>query len=647
MQQLNVLPINVSQNVDVKDDTSVSESSSSKDDFSQHIDLHLAKNKGVSDSKNNGSAENVDTNKDQTSTEKKPLEANEKIQNSSGTSQAITDEAESAITKQEVAASGKTDEKVSSEEKPSEAHQAIDESELLMSFLTKVDKTLVEDNLTEEKNIGEMSAVQKAKHEAQLLLKASDLVGDLSGVAKAITSSSDAVSNDLIAQEKAVESLLASSKKTNIDTEINQLNAKTLIDGNTLKENNLASRNNDKSNEKDDVASLIKNIKATELTQSTSTQQSDEKDIDTGIEAKSSSQIGADSEKAVNQPSQKELDKQSFTSASKILGSSNEKVSPESSASVQKITNNQNPLEVEPKINEQIAALEQNEKELIKPEANLTSVTTVAQNTNTNTNTNTNNNNKDSSTAKLAKTVTESAVKQSNSVEPDVELTAKSVEHDIEQGKELGASENKDAGGKVVAKANTDFAINGSFTDSTSRTSQAVYDRVDQQVADIFNSTGSSEVSQSQKTNTQLHQETISIFRKDFSDAVKDKVMLMISQKLQQFDITLDPPELGNMQVRVNLQGEQATVNFVVQNQQAKDALEQNMHKLRDSLAEQGVDVGDANVEQQSQQSDKDESSGDNQNNLMTNTEDANDVIEHSLSARMFDSSATVVDYYA
>ena len=27
--------------------------------------------------------------------------------------------------------------------------------------------------------------------------------------------------------------------------------------------------------------------------------------------------------------------------------------------------------------------------------------------------------------------------------------------------------------------------------------------------------------------------------------------------------------------------------------------LEQNMHKLRDMLSEQGVDVGDANVEQQ------------------------------------------------
>ncbi|WP_448249292.1 flagellar hook-length control protein FliK [Thalassotalea agariperforans] len=96
--------------------------------------------------------------------------------------------------------------------------------------------------------------------------------------------------------------------------------------------------------------------------------------------------------------------------------------------------------------------------------------------------------------------------------------------------------------------------------------------------------------------------ETIHIHRKDFVDSVKDKVLVMINQKLQQVDIKLDPPELGNVQVRVNLQGDAATVNFVVQNPQAKEALEQHMGKLREMLNESGVDVGEANVEQQNQQ---------------------------------------------
>jgi len=168
------------------------------------------------------------------------------------------------------------------------------------------------------------------------------------------------------------------------------------------------------------------------------------------------------------------------------------------------------------------------------------------------------------------------------------------------------------------------------------------------QTSELLNHSVASDTAQIQKNNVQLQQETIAIFKKDFADAVKDKVMIMVNQKLQQFDITLDPPEFGNMQVRVNLQGEQASVNFVVQNQQAKDALEENMHKLKEMLAEQGVDVGGANVEQQNQQQ-KDETNLEqgnaNTSSTSQNEEENND--EHVLSAKLFDSSATGVDYYA
>ena len=73
--------------------------------------------------------------------------------------------------------------------------------------------------------------------------------------------------------------------------------------------------------------------------------------------------------------------------------------------------------------------------------------------------------------------------------------------------------------------------------------------------------------------------ETINVYSKDFSKSVKEKVMVMMNQKLQFAEIRLDPPELGNMHVRVNLQNEVAAVQFLVQNQQAKEALEQHMGK--------------------------------------------------------------------
>lgn len=151
-----------------------------------------------------------------------------------------------------------------------------------------------------------------------------------------------------------------------------------------------------------------------------------------------------------------------------------------------------------------------------------------------------------------------------------------------------------------------------------------------------------------QKKTLNLHNETIAIHRKDFSVAVKDKVMVMISQKLQQIEIRLDPPELGSMHVKVNLQNEQAVVSFIVQNQQAKEALEQSMGKLRDMLSESGVDVGDANVEQQQQQaSSEDASTERNQHAEHENVTDIDDQQSFVANANLYKASATSIDYYA
>mgnify|MGYP002700260522 FL=1 len=153
---------------------------------------------------------------------------------------------------------------------------------------------------------------------------------------------------------------------------------------------------------------------------------------------------------------------------------------------------------------------------------------------------------------------------------------------------------------------------------------------------------------QAQKSITALNTETIAIYRKDFADAVKDKVMVMINQKIQQVEIQLDPPEMGNIHVRVNLQNEQAAVQFIVQNQQAKEALEQNMGKLRDMLAENGVDVGDANIEQRQakeQNSDGFEQanhSGTNEESGEGNFSENDNVVLDVVKA-----SSTGVDYYA
>ncbi|MDA0148073.1 flagellar hook-length control protein FliK [Vibrio sp. LaRot3] len=84
------------------------------------------------------------------------------------------------------------------------------------------------------------------------------------------------------------------------------------------------------------------------------------------------------------------------------------------------------------------------------------------------------------------------------------------------------------------------------------------------------------------------------------SDQVAERVQMMLSKNLKNIDIRLDPPELGRMQIRMNMNGDGATVHFTVANQQARDIVEQAMPRLREMLAQQGVQLGDTSVQQQS-----------------------------------------------
>ena len=151
---------------------------------------------------------------------------------------------------------------------------------------------------------------------------------------------------------------------------------------------------------------------------------------------------------------------------------------------------------------------------------------------------------------------------------------------------------------------------------------------------------------QSTKAALHIHNETIAIHRKTFTNEVKEKVMVMINQRIKQLEIRLDPPELGSMQVKLNLQNEQAVVNFVVQNQQAKEALEENLGKLKDMLAQNGVEVGDANIEQRKNQSqDGDSAQGSNKN--ATENDEKQAVDSGMQDVNLYKASSTGVDYYA
>jgi flagellar hook-length control protein FliK len=79
-----------------------------------------------------------------------------------------------------------------------------------------------------------------------------------------------------------------------------------------------------------------------------------------------------------------------------------------------------------------------------------------------------------------------------------------------------------------------------------------------------------------------------------------EKVRWMVNTKNLVAEIRLDPAELGSMNVKVTVSGESATVNFVVQSQQARDAVDNATPRLNEMLAEKGIELGQSSVRQES-----------------------------------------------
>lgn len=81
---------------------------------------------------------------------------------------------------------------------------------------------------------------------------------------------------------------------------------------------------------------------------------------------------------------------------------------------------------------------------------------------------------------------------------------------------------------------------------------------------------------------------------------VVDRVMWLSSQNLKSAEIQLDPAELGRLEVRISMAQDQTQVTFASANAGVRDALEGQMHRLRELFTQQGMNLLDVNVSDQS-----------------------------------------------
>ena len=70
----------------------------------------------------------------------------------------------------------------------------------------------------------------------------------------------------------------------------------------------------------------------------------------------------------------------------------------------------------------------------------------------------------------------------------------------------------------------------------------------------------------------------------------------MIAGEQQSASLTLNPPDLGPLQVVLNVTNSQANATFVAAQPEVRQALEAAMPRLRDMLSDAGIQLGQATV---------------------------------------------------
>ncbi|WP_049781062.1 flagellar hook-length control protein FliK [Hahella chejuensis] len=88
----------------------------------------------------------------------------------------------------------------------------------------------------------------------------------------------------------------------------------------------------------------------------------------------------------------------------------------------------------------------------------------------------------------------------------------------------------------------------------------------------------------------------------DWGEGMAQKVVWFVGQKIQSASVHLNPPELGPIEMKIHVQKDQAHVQIQSPHAIVRDMAEGTAHRLRELLAEQGLQLSQFDVSSQQQQ---------------------------------------------
>jgi len=143
---------------------------------------------------------------------------------------------------------------------------------------------------------------------------------------------------------------------------------------------------------------------------------------------------------------------------------------------------------------------------------------------------------------------------------------------------------------------------------------------------------------------------TQNIHKAEWGTAVGDRINWMIGKNLQMAQIKITPAHLGPIEMKVNIEKNNAQVTFVSQHQVVRDALEQAIPRLREMLQEQDLDLVDVDIrdesnaqaefEREMQKEQKHNLAGNNLNSSVTEDQDHEEKVDVIKSSHLLDAYA-------
>jgi flagellar hook-length control protein FliK len=85
-----------------------------------------------------------------------------------------------------------------------------------------------------------------------------------------------------------------------------------------------------------------------------------------------------------------------------------------------------------------------------------------------------------------------------------------------------------------------------------------------------------------------------------WAENLAGRVAWMVMNNQTSAQISLNPAELGPIEVKVSLQNDQTSVNFYAHNNAVREAIEDAFPRLRDMLSENGLNLSQSSVSDQS-----------------------------------------------